>query len=393
MTLYEKFATGKIDLIEYHTQAEKVLMNAINETLKENLAYTYYWVENELKDSCDLNMITETNNARKSVEDALKCFRGKIDRDNLNMVLLSTVMDEEDFKNLYLTLNNPVEKPNHKRFINVETSNSICSVVAASATILKCQSTVGVVRNNNEDFAVSIISPTNDKIKLLLICDGMGGYDGGELASKYTAKKIVTWFNRIDFNNIDFNTIDEELKKLVMNIHKELQNLFVSAGTTLTAAIIGEEETLIANIGDSRAYTISHNKLYQLTEDDSSVWRVYYKNDDFFDKDDLRFLRGNNQLEDCLGNVGAGKIKTFKIVNKSYDGLLLTSDGITDILSDKKMSLIFKESFGEDYIKKLLHEACYGTPESIGFEDDIAFQPTYPGKDNASATMYLKFVR
>lgn len=393
MTLYEKFTTGKIDLIEYHTQAEKVLMSAIDETLKENRGYTYYYFENELKDTCDVKLITETNGARKRVEEVLKCFRGKIDRDNLNMVLLSSVMEEEDFKTLYSVLHTPVENPKHKRFINVEKSNTIYSILTASSAVLKCKSVVGLTRSNNEDFAVTIVSPTNDKIKLLLICDGIGGYDAGELASKFVAKGIVKWFNNYNFENNDFSIVEKELKNEVMTIHNKLQKIFVDAGTTLTSAIIGEEETIIANIGDSRTYAIIDGRLEQITADDSMVWRMYYADDEGLEKDDLRFCNGNNCIEDCVGFVGTGKIKTTRIENQAYDGLLLTSDGVTDVLSDKTMLTIFKETYNGDYVDRLIHEACYGKTETIGFDDDIAFHPTYPGNDNATAAMYLKFVR
>ena len=45
----QELLMDKIDLIEYHTQAEKVLMSAINETLKENRGYTYYYFDKEVK--------------------------------------------------------------------------------------------------------------------------------------------------------------------------------------------------------------------------------------------------------------------------------------------------------------------------------------------------------
>jgi len=390
MTLYEQFKLGEIDLMEYHIKAEEILMEAIEETIKSNPGYTYNWVEKLLKETGDLKIITELKGSRQKVREALKNEKDKIDLENLNMVLLSATMEEEHFKELYDTLYKKTKNPLHKGYINVETSNGICSIIATSSEILKSKTTVGLVRENNEDFVVTIVSPTNEKIKLLVVCDGIGGYDSGEVASKFAAKSLVNWFVNFDFTDIDLEFIHNVIRKKIKEIHNVIKNLLVGAGTTLTAALVCENKTIIANIGDSRTYAIKDSKLIQVTEDDSTLWKKYYENDEDFHKDDLRFLVGNNCIEDCLGSLGTGNAKTYVIDNDNYEGLLLVSDGVTDIVSDEKMTLLYKETPKEDFIDQILFESCYGASESFYGEEDYFFQRTRPGKDNASAALYLK---
>jgi len=148
--------------------------------------------------------------------------------------------------------------------------------------------------------------------------------------------------------------------------------------------------TVEATTADSRTYAIKDSKLIQVTEDDSTLWKKYYENDEDFHKDDLRFLVGNNCIEDCLGSLGTGNAKTYVIDNDNYEGLLLVSDGVTDIVSDEKMTLLYKETPKEDFIDQILFESCYGASESFYGEEDYFFQRTRPGKDNASAALYLK---
>ena len=61
--------------------------------------------------------------------------------------------------------------------------------------ILQTKTDIGLVRNHNEDYAVVTKHPKNKNIKLLIVADGMGGRNKGEVASKYIATELEKWFH------------------------------------------------------------------------------------------------------------------------------------------------------------------------------------------------------
>ena len=122
---------------------------------------------------------------------------------------------------------------------------------------------VGKVRENNED-SVYI----NRESKILMIADGIGGHNGGEIASKLAVEIVSRYLiNQIENNIIKKKEIDHYLvralnlansKIRIEGSHKpSLSNL----GTTLVLCVISETNNLhIANIGDSRLYIIDIQK-------------------------------------------------------------------------------------------------------------------------------------
>jgi len=75
--------------------------------------------------------------------------------------------------------------------------------------------------------------------------------------------------------------------------------------------------------------------------------------------------------------------------------MLLLSDGITDILSDKTMRKFLEETRHDELLETLLYESCYSDSEY--FEDErkmkLHYKETVPGYDNATTAMYLKLTK
>ena len=263
--------------------------------------------------------------------------------------------------------------------------------------ILKTKSVVGNIRDNNEDNATIMISPYDEEIKLLAVCDGLGGLDCGELASKIAIYTLQEWFLKNDFSKYDNNQIKKSIAyaiglanyNIIIEQNKKNKE-YKEAGkyeicdmaTTLTMALITSEKTYIANVGDSRTYELINDRLIQVTEDDSYVWDRY-KNDGI-KKDDLRFEPGNNIVSKCLGqdkNLGSIKIST---INNNYKSLLLFSDGVTDILSDSDIKNVIDTTDKKDIIDGIIYDA-------LNIEnDDLKDCGIKPGKDNTTVALYIK---
>lgn len=256
---------------------------------------------------------------------------------------------------------------------------------------LDCKTTLGLKKPLNEDFAATITSPQNEKITLLAVCDGVGGAESGDLASEYTIKHLVHWFNNYEFE--PENNLDKDFIREIKRINHHLKRKYKEAETTISAALIDEKDTHILNIGDSRTYAINGNILTQITKDDLEVWHFLYRNGKGkYTKDELRFIIFNHILTKALGSGFFPRLKTNIIENDSYDGLLLLTDGVTDIVSDKRINELLKEEDYENFLTNLLNEACYC--ESETYQGDRKpkwlFRPTIPGKDNATGAVYIK---
>ena len=203
--------------------------------------------------------------------------------------------------------------------------------------IFEYKTDIGLIRDKNEDAAIVMTHPKNKNIKLMLVADGMGGKEYGEIAANYVLNSITKWFQNKDEKILnDTKKVEDLLSKYIKTINTNLIKKYGEdkLGTTLTLALINQKETLIMNIGDSRAYIYLNKQLIQVTDDDSDVW-LYHKYAGV-KKDDLRYFVNNNIISACIGICNElCKISSITI-NNDYDILLLFTDGVTDIITDKK---------------------------------------------------------
>lgn len=250
-------------------------------------------------------------------------------------------------------------------------------------------------RNNQEDSVIILTHPDNDQFKFLAVADGMGGLSQGEQASNYVIKEISEWFKRIPGDAYYFeHGLMEAYENELRRINDELYNRYHrQAGSTFVGAIITEYETLIASIGDSRAYTIDKGNVSLLTRDESLAWNqmMARKNGNVTkeDIDDLRFAPENNKITKCMGNDELGVIQTIRIFNSSYDKLLLLSDGVTDLLSQDKISFIAQNTPKEQLTKALVDYAVnYNAQKRNAISGN--FDTVRAGKDNATAAMFVR---
>lgn len=389
MTLYEEYENG-LNPVVYTQRAYKNLARAVLLTAQAEDIWDWQDIEmlwDMITRNGDIVFITEKNGAREIVRDSFKMFGDFIDSRLLAMIRDYKDESIADFLSMYF----------EKKELGREADREFKSHFVSSNDLgfMDCASTTGIRRKNNEDFTGFVVSPLNENIKLLIVCDGMGGFNNGAEASKIVALEVINWFNSYDFS-LGFDNLEDEIKKVIEVARLTIKKHYCMSGTTLTFAIVGERETFICNAGDSRAYIIKDGDLTQITRDDSEVWEKFYENqnpDDLYTykKDDLRFLPGNNVITNAVDDyVVPPVLNTFYISNSLYDSILLTTDGVTDILSDETIIRIFNETEDKDILDKLLYESCYGNPDFPPTNYDEFLYPTLPGKDNASGAVYIK---
>src|SRR5439155_19724175 len=136
----------------------------------------------------------------------------------------------------------------------------------------------GMVRSHNEDSIAA--DPANG---LVVLADGMGGYNAGEVASGMATTVIVSEMRQIlsnakpyevDEKNKEENAarmVREQVVKPKTSIHQAAQNQpqYAGMGTTLVVCLFYDNRLLVAHLGDSRLYVLRDGKFKQVTRDHS----------------------------------------------------------------------------------------------------------------------------
>ena len=140
-------------------------------------------------------------------------------------------------------------------------------------------SDIGCVRQNNED-SFGYWEPEDDrqfprKGRLAVVADGMGGYEGGQEASRLAVETLVSVYREFAGDDPQAALIEamQTANQLILQYsfdHPELRGM----GTTCTAAAIVHNELYYAHVGDSRLYLIRDGQITRVTHDHSYVGRL-----------------------------------------------------------------------------------------------------------------------
>ncbi|MGI6607972.1 MAG: Stp1/IreP family PP2C-type Ser/Thr phosphatase [Erysipelotrichaceae bacterium] len=213
----------------------------------------------------------------------------------------------------------------------------------------------GRLRKINQD---SFIIVDNEKLFLGVVCDGIGGNNAGEVAADLAARVMASYFNG-----------DYKAENQIEKIHNaiDVANLAVyqkgneddkcqGMGTTLVAAYVDKECTLIANIGDSRGYILTDdNQLVQVTEDHSLINDLIKKHN--LTADVASLMVGKNIISKAVGVLDKVEADVFEI-KQDYKSILLCSDGLHGFVADEEIKeILLSKSTVENKVKKLIKKA------------------------------------
>ena len=213
----------------------------------------------------------------------------------------------------------------------------------------------GRVREHNEDNLIIVKNKNNEY--LLAVADGMGGHKAGEVASTIAINHLATKYSSMDTigNKQDAikwirNTVSD-INDLIFNYtseHSESKGM----GTTLVIAIYTKDFLLFGNIGDSSGFVKKDNKLFKVTKDHTLVNLLISTGE--LTLEEAKFHPKKNVLMKALGAVNPAEVDIFD-VEKNIDGILLSSDGLTNMLSVEQIENVLKMDISlEDKAKKLI---------------------------------------
>ena len=212
-------------------------------------------------------------------------------------------------------------------------------------------SDIGQARERNED-AFLIIDSTlqNDDgltpLGLYIVADGMGGHQKGEVASS-TATRVAAGHIIQDVflpylsdqeQNGRRRPINEALIEAVEAANLAVHARIPEAGTTLTIALIFGHKAYLAHVGDSRAYVFNQGTLRQITQDHSLVARLVELGQ--ATPEEALTHAHRNVLYRAIGQAGSLEVDTYLQPFPVGSCLLLCSDGLWGMVSDKEIANI-----------------------------------------------------
>lgn len=215
----------------------------------------------------------------------------------------------------------------------------------------------GKVRDHNED-SVVITENLSQEI-LMIVADGMGGHNAGEVASSIAITHIGKRFrslstvgNKEDASNWLRETVNE-VNELINNYTEEHPES-AGMGTTLVLALITKDFLLFGNIGDSSGYIIKNNNIQKITIDHTLV-NMLVKSGELTEEEAKDHPR-KNVLMRALGSAKTAELDIFD-VDPDIDGVLLCSDGLTNMLDNDQIIKVLNEKLTlEEKVIKLIYK-------------------------------------
>jgi protein phosphatase len=226
----------------------------------------------------------------------------------------------------------------------------------------------GKVRDHNED-SVTIIKNQKGEY-LMVVADGMGGHRAGEVASSMVVTHLGTRFANLSSigSKMDaFNWLKANINEVNSEIIKyaERNSSASGLGTTVVVAIFTEEFLLFGNIGDSSGFVLKKGVLKKVTKDHTLVNLLVTAGD--ISPEEAEHHPKKNVLMRALGTSETAELDVFE-VETSIDGVLLCSDGLTNMLTREQIEKVLNDSeldIEEKIIKLIRKSNARGGTDNI----------------------------
>ncbi len=202
----------------------------------------------------------------------------------------------------------------------------------------------GKIRTHNED-SVTILKNGNNET-LMIVADGMGGHKAGEVASSIAVTHLGQRFvslssvgDKMEASKWLYDNINEINKNIIdyTKEHPESEGM----GTTLVCALLTNSFLLFGNIGDSSGFIVKDHELHKVTKDHTLVNLLVEAGN--LTPEEAKNHPKKNVLMRALGASDKAELDIFD-VDINCEGILLCSDGLTNMLSDESIIKVLNDS-------------------------------------------------
>ena len=213
-----------------------------------------------------------------------------------------------------------------------------------------CLTDKGKVRKINEDYANALINPFGNV--LMVVADGMGGAQKGEVASKNLVNHIThellslekEFKNEKAMSKWVYKVVKEANSKIYLKANSDEK--FKGMGTTLSLVLLVKDKLLTAQIGDSRVYLLVDNNLTQITEDQTYV--NYLIKSKGMPKEIANTHPKRHELTNALGTKSRLNVD-INIRDYHNERILICSDGLYNNVPESDLASIIR---GNDSLDK-----------------------------------------
>jgi PPM family protein phosphatase len=234
---------------------------------------------------------------------------------------------------------------------------------------------VGKVRSINEDSFAVLLPPnlSNDLEAILVVADGVGGHQAGEIASWVVIERFIHGFGRDTPAGGERNDSDlrHRLAQTIVDANQEIRRIASSdpnalgMGTTVVAALVSQGFLYLGSVGDSRAYLVRGSSFHQLSRDHSWVAEQVLSGR-LAPGDASRHPR-KNVLTRAVGAMPNVDVDTNVFDLEPGDRLLLCTDGLTNLVSDDELADFVRS--GKDPL--LISQALVALANERGAPDNV----------------------
>ena len=215
----------------------------------------------------------------------------------------------------------------------------------------------GKVRDHNEDGVLIVENQSREC--LMVVADGMGGHNAGEVASSIAISHVGKRFrslNSVGTKEEAINWLRDVVSEINVLIFKYTEENPESKGmgTTFVAAIVTKDFLIYGNIGDSSGFAVKGGVMHKITVDHTLV-NLLVKTGELTEEEAQNHPR-KNVLMKALGATTAVDMDVFD-VETDVEEVLLCSDGLTNMLTFEQINKVLTEDLSiENKLQKLIYK-------------------------------------
>jgi protein phosphatase len=223
-----------------------------------------------------------------------------------------------------------------------------------------CLTDIGLVRQYNEDnYYVFDESSNHRELGMLIaVADGMGGHNGGDVASQVAVNTVASYYStRRKDSALDrlISTV-EQANRQIFDISQDNEGLY-GMGTTLTTMVFRGREAIVAHVGDSRAYLFREGQLTQLTDDHSLVAQAVREG--ILTPEQAARHPQRSIITRALGTRDAVEVDSMTLQVQPGDIMVVSSDGLHGFVEDEDIqNLIMAHGDDPDELARQLVQAA-----------------------------------
>ena len=218
---------------------------------------------------------------------------------------------------------------------------------------------IGLTRTSNQDSYAAGELPGS--VAWAVVCDGMGGTNGGNLASSTAVKIISERISSSYRQGMSFSSIKNMFMSAIIAANVSVYDMskenpeLSGMGTAVVVAIVAYERVYVAHAGDSRAYILTSGKLHQLTKDHSFVQEMVDSGK--LTADEAREDPRKNLITRALGVSVELQIDFCEEDISENDVLLICTDGLTNYVEPDEIYELTEDGKFYEFAERLVNRA------------------------------------